>query len=309
MSFTAEVKDELSRVDGEGSECALAELSAIMRVCGSLSFYGAGRYSVRLATETGSVARTAMRLVHKELDLETSLTVRRSVQRKTNNYLIEIPEQESLGDDLARLGIVEPGRGLVAGVPRHVLAPPGALAAFVRGAFMAGGFVADPRRDFHLEIAVAGEEFAQAICGLVGQLGANARLNHRRGSHAVYLKSFEDVRDLLSAMGAERSTTLIERVRQLKSVKNDVNRRVNADIANSGRASRSGAEQLQLIGRVAAKEGLETLPHALREFCELRVRYPEMSLAELGELCDPPASKSAMYHRVIRLRELADLGQ
>ena len=87
-------------------------------------------------------------------------------------------------------------------------------------------------------------------------------------------------------------------------MKNDVNRRVNADVANTSRASRSGAEQLHLIGRVAAQEGLETLPHALREFCELRVRNPEMSLAELGALCDPPASKSAMYHRVLRLQQL-----
>lgn len=304
MSFTAEVKDELSRVEPESHECALAELSALMRVCGTLSYYGTGRYAVRLATETGSVARTAMRLVHRQLDLETSLTVRRSVQRKTRNYLIEIPEQDELLEDLVCLGIIVPGKGLVRGVPTFLLEHPGTTEAFVRGAFMAGGFVADPRRDFHLEIAVTGEEFAQAICGLLQRLGVRARLNHRRGSHAVYLKSFEDVRDLLRVMGAVRSTKAVENIRHLKSVKNDVNRRVNADVANTSRASRSGAEQLHLIGRVAAQEGLETLPHALREFCELRVRNPEMSLAELGALCDPPASKSAMYHRVLRLQQL-----
>ncbi len=304
MSFTAEVKDELSRVEPDSHESALAELSALMRVCGTLSYYGTGRYAVRLATETGSVARTAMRLVHRQLDLETSLTVRRSVQRKTRNYLIEIPEQEELVDDLVRLGIIVPGEGLVRGVPKFLLDHVGATESFVRGAFMAGGFVADPRRDFHLEIAVTGEEFAQAICALLKRLGVRARLNHRRGSHAVYLKSFEDVRELLKVMGATRSTIAVERVRYLKSVKNDVNRRVNADVANSSRASRSGAEQLHLIGRVATQVGLETLPHALREFCELRVRNPEMSLAELGSLCDPPASKSAMYHRVLRLQQL-----
>ena len=210
MSFTAEVKDELSRVESESHECALAELSALMRVCGTLSYYGTGRYAVRLATETGSVARTAMRLVHRQLDLETSLTVRRSVQRKTRNYLIEIPEQDELLEDLVCLGIIVPGKGLVRGVPTFLLEHPGTTEAFVRGAFMAGGFVADPRRDFHLEIAVTGEEFAQAICGLLQRLGVRARLNHRRGSHAVYLKSFEDVRDLLRVMVAVRSTKAVE---------------------------------------------------------------------------------------------------
>ncbi len=306
MSFTAEVKDELSRIDGGDATCALAELSALMRVCGTLSFRGTGRYSIRIATETGSVARTAMRLVHNYLDLQTMLTVRKSVQRKTRNYLIEIPEQERLGDDLVTLGILVPGRGLASGVPEHLLTSDEAVCSFVRGAFMAGGFVADPRGDFHLEIAVSGEDFAHDIVGLVGRMGVHARLNRRRGSYAVYLKSFEDVRKLLTDMGATRSSRAVERVRQLKSVKNDVNRRVNAELANERRSSRSGADQLHLVSLVGETLGLETLPPALREFCVLRRQHPEMSLADLGALCDPPASKSAMYHRLLRLQKLAD---
>lgn len=306
MSFTAEVKDELSRMDGDGADCALAELSALMRICGTLSFYGAGRYSIRIATETGAVARTAMRLVHKYLDLETMLTVRKSRPRKARNYLIEIPEQERLSESLVQLGILVPGQGLATGVPRHLLRRREATAAFIRGAFMAGGFVADPRGDFHLEIAVTGEELAQEVMGLVSELGVTARVNHRRGSYAIYLKSFEDVRTLLLAMGATRSALAIEHVRQIKSVKNNVNRRVNAEVANNRRSSRSGADQRHLIRRVHAEVGLDALPPALREFCKLRMLYPELSLAELGKLCDPPASKSAMYHRVLRLQQLVE---
>ena len=306
MSFTAEVKDELSRVEGESADVALAELSALMRVCGTLSFYGTGRYSIRIATETGSVARTAMRLVHRYLDLQTTLTVRRSVQRKSRNYLIEIPEQDELMDDLVLLGILVPGKGLATGVPARLLKSEDGVRAFVRGAFMAGGFVADPRKDFHLEIAVTGEDFAQDIVKLIKLMGVRARLNHRRGSYAIYIKSYEDIRALLHAMGATRSSQAVENVRQLKSVKNDVNRRVNAERANGQRASRSGADQIYLIGRVAKKMGIAQLPPALREFCELRVRNPEMSLKDLGLLCDPVASKSAMYHRVLRLQQLVD---
>ena len=114
------------------------------------------------------------------------------------------------------------------------------------------------------------------------------------------------MRDLLRVMGAVRSTKAVENIRHLKSVKNDVNRRVNAEWANGQRASRSGADQIYLIGRVAKKVGIAQLPPALREFCELRVRNPEMSLKDLGLLCDPPASKSAMYHRVLRLQHLVD---
>ena len=306
MSFTAEVKDELSRVEDGAANCSLAELSALMRICGTLSYHGPGHYSIRIATETGSVARTAMRLIHKRLDLQTMLTVRRSVQRKTRNYLIEIPEQDRLADDLVLLGILSPGGGLASGVPEALIADDKTVRAFVRGAFMASGFVADPRGDFHLEIAVTGEELAQGIARLVQRMGVTARLNRRRGSYAIYLKSFEDVRRLLLGMGAQRSARAVENVRHLKNVKNDVNRRVNAELANGRRSSRSGAEQLMLVERVAREVGIRDLPPALREFCELRARFPEMSLAELGKLCNPSASKSAMYHRVLRLQKLVD---
>ena len=308
MSFTAEVKDELSRVDGPRASCALAELSALMRICGTLSYHGPGRYAIRIATETGSVARTAMRLIHQNLDLQTQLTVRRSVQRKNRNYLIEIPEQQGLSDVLTDLGILIEGRGLASGVPKALVDHVDDARSFVQGAFLAGGFVADPRRDFHMEVTVTGERFACDIVELVKRMGVTARLNHRRGSYAIYIKSYEDVRHMLEVMGATRSAQMVEGARKLKNVKNDVNRRVNAELANGRRSSRSGAEQIHLIGRVANEVGLHNLPPALREFCELRIHNPEMSLADLGKLCDPPASKSAMYHRVLRLQQLSDDG-
>ncbi len=306
MSFTAEVKDELSRIDAPTRAAELAQLSALVRICGTLSFRGSGRYSIRVATETGAVARTVIKLTHKLFDLETSLTVRRSVLHKTRNYLIEIPEQEGLDENLVRLGILVPGRGLASGVPTNLVSTRTAAEAYVRGAFMAGGFIADPRGDFHLEIAVTGEEYANDLVRLAALLGAQARLNRRRGAFAVYLKSYDDVSVLLRAMGARRMARFVEVARAKKSVKNDVNRRVNAEMANQARSTGAAAEQLELIERAEKSLGLATLPPALREFCRLRRENPELSLAALGELLDPPASKSAMYHRVLRLQELVD---
>ena len=309
MSFTAEVKDELSRVEAPTRAAELAQLSALVRVCGTLSFRGSGRYSIRIATETGAVARTVIKLTHRLFDLETALTVRRSVLHKTRNYLIEIPEQEGLSDDLVRLGILLPGRGLAPGVPAALVAGAAAREAFVRGAFMAGGFIADPRGEFHLEIAVTGEEFARDLSALVSSLGAQARLNRRRGAYAIYLKSYEDVTQLLRAMGARRMARVVEVARAKKSVKNDVNRRVNAEMANQARSTGAAVGQLELIDRAEGLVGLESLPPALRDFCRARRANPELSLAALGAELDPPASKSAVYHRVLRLQELVEAAE
>ncbi len=304
MSFTAEVKDELSRVECSQPAAELAQLSALVRVCGTLSFRGSGRYAIKIATETGAVARTVIKLAHKCFDLETALTVRRSVLHKTRNYLIEIPEQDELADDLVDLGILVPGQGLATGLPKRLLATASARAAFVRGAFMAGGFIADPRGDFHLEIAVTGEDFARGLVELIASFGVTARLNRRRGAYAIYLKSFDDIIALLKAIGAQRMARVVEVARAQKSVKNDVNRRVNAEMANQARSTGAAASQLELIDRVEEQLGFASLPDALREFCEARREHPELSLAALGAELDPPASKSAMYHRVLRLQEL-----
>ncbi len=306
MSFTAQVKDELSRVAGRCPGCAYAQLSAITRVCGTLSFHGSGRYSIRVSTETGSVARTMIKLTHELFDLETPLTVRHSNLHKTRNYLIEIPEQDELEEDLERLGILIPGRGLASGIPLRLLQKPCCRKAFIRGAFMAGGFIADPRGDFHLEITVTGEELAEGIVALLGGVGVHARLNRRRGSYAIYLKSFDEIERLLRAMGGQRSARAVENVHRMKSLKNNVNRRVNAELANQKRSTGAAADQLMLIDNAEKLIGLAALPPALREFCLLRREHADVSLAALGELSHPPASKSAMYHRLLRLQALVE---
>jgi DNA-binding protein WhiA len=92
----------------------------------------------------------------------------------------------------------------------------------------------------------------------------------------------------------------------VKSLKNEVNRRVNAELANQARSTGAAADQMQLIAQAERLIGLRALPPALREFCLLRRANPDVSLATLGERCAPPASKSAMYHRVLRLQHLVE---
>lgn len=306
MSFTAEVKDELARVGGSCSECDVAELAALVRVCGALSFHGSGAYSIRVSTETGAVARTVIRLAHEVFDLDTSLTVRRSNLHKSRNYLIEIPEQKGLEQALIRMGVLVLGRGLSSGIAARVVARPCCRAAYLRGAFMAGGFIADPRGDFHLEIAVTGDEFADDLLELLDDEGITARVNRRRGSYAIYLKSFDDIAALLGVVGAERTARAVKNIRVMKSVKNDVNRRVNAELANQARSTGASADQLALIDRVEREIGFDALPPALMQFCVARREHPELSLRDLGAQMMPPLSKSALYHRVLRLEKLLE---
>lgn len=305
MSFSAEVRDELARCEPTCEYCNLAVLAAVTRVCGTLSFTGPGHYRLTVATETGAVARTMIQLTHEILKLKTEFTVRRSVLHKVRNYLIALPDQPDLGKALVLLGILDRQGGFVPGTPAHIVQRPCCRLAYVRGALIAGGFVADPRGDFHLEIAVQGEEYARALADLIGELGVRARVNPRRGSFAVYVKSAEDIEHLLEQVGATRSVAEIRDARAVKSVKNDVNRRVNAELANQGRSAGAAQQQLELIWRLERAGLREGLPEALEEFCRLREAGPDLSLRDLGQMTDPPLSKSALYHRVLRLERIA----
>ena len=306
MSFSAEVRDELSRHEPECEYCDISTLAAVARICGTLNYSGPGHYRLQVATETGAVARTCIGLTHKILKLETEFSVRKSVLHRTRNYLIVLPDQPDLEKALVLLGILDSKGSLVTGIPHHLTDRECCRKSYVRSALVAGGFVADPKGDFHLEIAVQGEQYANELADLVCSLGVRARVNPRRGSYAVYMKSADDICTLLSILGADSAVASIQDARAMKSVKNDVNRLVNAEIANQGRSATASQRQLELIRR-AGELGLRgTMSPAIEEFCDLREAHPELTLRDLGELADPPLSKSALYHRSLRLEKLVE---
>ena len=90
-----------------------------------------------------------------------------------------------------------------------------------------------------------------------------------------------------------------------KNLRNEMNRRVNCDTANVGKAVDAAQEQLAVIRRLRECEKLETLPDKLRETALMREKYPEMTLSQLADTFDPPLTKSCLNHRLRKLAELA----
>lgn len=303
MSFTADVKEELSRVEPVCSHCERATLAALVHLEGSLRLTGQGRMSLEVDTDSPSVARLMVKLLHSIYGLRTELTVRRSVLHKTPNYLISVPMQPALSDSLHDMGVLSDA-GIDAGIDPAIVSKRCCRAAYLRGAFLASGFIASPKGDFHFEITVQNEHLAQDLCKLMDEAGVHAKIMQRRSNYIVYMKSGSSISEFLALVGAHHCALAMENVRVIKSVRNDVNRRVNAELANQQKASDASVEQIMAIRRVVDKVGMENLPPALQEFIRLRVAHPDATLKELGQYADPPLSKSAVYHRVRRIEEL-----
>lgn len=306
MSFTAEVKDELSRVEPKRQCCLHAELAAIVRIEGTLHITGKERFRLEVATETAPVARKAIKLLHGLYDLKTELTVRRSVLHKTNNYLITVPSQPALPNALRELGILDDSMALTYGILPRVVRRECCAISYLRGAFLGGGFVADPHGDFHFELTAESEELAEDLASLMEGFDIPAKTTRRRGLFTVYLKGAEPIVTFLALVGAHRALLRTEDVRVMKSMRNDVNRLVNAETANLQKTADAAISQIEAIQLLDERRGTENLPPALQELARLRLEHPEVSLRELGELADPPLSKSAVYHRVRRIEELAN---
>lgn len=308
MSFTAEVKDELARVPPTCSHCDKATLAALVRIEGTLFFSGQGSYRIEIATDVPSVARLVIKMLHELYHLKTELTVRRSVLHKTPNYLIEVPSQPHLADALRNMGVLS-GDGLEMGIAENLVAKECCTAAYLRGAFLGSGFVSSPRGDFHFEITVESEALAEGLVQLLERKGINARIMQRRSSYMVYLKSGAAILEFLAFAGAHQCALAMENERVIKSVRNDVNRMTNAEIANQAKSANASVDQIYAIRTVLEAHGMDNLPPALQDYIRLRVTYPEATLKELGERATPPLSKSAVYHRVRRIEQMAKEAQ
>ena len=231
--------------------------------------------------------------------------MRRSILHKTHNYLITVPPQIGLTDALHDMGILGK-EGFEGGIRPELVRDACCAGAYLRGAFLGGGYIADPRGAFHFELAGPSEELIAACLELMREHGMWARYIRRHNMYVIYIKGIEQITAFLAFVGAHQSALAIENARVIKSVRNDTNRRVNAEIANQLKTTRASMQQIECIRRLVGQKGIEAIPESLREIALLRLKHPDASVKELGELADPPLSKSAVYHRMRRIAAMID---
>lgn len=308
MSFTAEVKDELSRVTLGTRAENLASLAALCRLDGSLIFGGQGRIGMTLQTESAAVTRTTFKLIHELFEVKTQIEYHQSKMRKTRSFSILLPFQPQLKEALSELMILDDAGAILYGIAPCLVQDERCATAYLRAAFLASGFISDPRGDFHFEINVtgaSGSQLAADIVELLARFNLSARINHRRSSESVYIKRSDEILRFLVMTGAHNAALALEGQRMRKSITASTNREVNSEIANSHKAIAASLAQLKDIQDIQDIKGLDYLPQGLKELCELRLAHRSANLRELGEYARPPLSKTAVYHRIRRIHAIA----
>ena len=309
QSFSARVKEELVRLPLGRSCCMLSELSALTQTSGHLSFRGGGKLSVSYRLDNIGAARRLFRLLKARLQLSPALHFVQSPQlggRRSCVLTLGEEDTATLLRALHMLDTEEDGTPrLRHTTPRHPMTRQCCRKAFLRGAFLGAGTMTGPEKGYHFEWRAEDDRLAALLQKLLEKGDLPYHTYTRGGRRIVYLKSAEQISAVLALMGASASVLRMENIRVQKQIREQATRAANCDEHNSERMLDAGARQAEAIRQISLRQGLFTLPPALREIARLRLENPGLSLTELGNMLSPPAGKSAVNHRLRRLMEIA----
>lgn len=182
------------------------------------------------------------------------------------------------------------------------------IRAFASGAFLASGSVTEPNKDYHLEFVISKRNLALDICHIINEIpetNINIKMHERNGSFMAYLKDSEKITDFLAFIGAYNCAMEIMGTKALKQIRNQVNRKANSEIANIERQSKAYIVQSKAINKLMDNGKFNFLSDDLKEIAKIRLENPDMSLKELGELLNPPLSRSGVNHRLEKIIKIA----
>ncbi|WP_203334274.1 DNA-binding protein WhiA [Planococcus beigongshangi] len=306
MSFASETKKEMTQLEVDDC-CGKAELSALIRMNGTLSF-SSRQLSVDIQTENAAIARRIYTLLKRfYLPYPVELLVRKKMRLKKNNvYICRVRDgSKHILEDLL---IITEGFQSQQEIDKALIEKNCCKRAYLRGAFLAGGSVNNPETSsYHLEIYSSDRDHADSLTELMNFFELNSKTIERKKGFITYLKEAEKISDFLSVAGAHSALLKFEDVRIIRDMRNSVNRLVNCETANLNKTIDAALRQVENIRFIDSVIGVEQLPERLKEIARLRVEYQDVTLKELGEMVSTgKVSKSGVNHRLRKIDEIAE---
>jgi len=304
VALTAELKDELARVEVSKSSVRAAELATILRFCGGLHLVGS-KIVVEIEVDTAQLARRVSKDLADVFGVRSELAIIAATGiRKQTKYQIKVTEN---ADTLARqTGLIDSRNRPVRGLPAALVSGSKADAEAVwRGAILAHGSLTDPGRSATLEITAPGNESAMALVGIARRFDVSAKVREARGVYRVVVREREAIVTILKHVGAHSIVLKYLELQVRREVRGQLNRLANFDNANLMRSAAAAVASGQKVRRALEILG-DDVPEHLRSAGELRLKHRDASLDDLGRLAVPPLTKDAIAGRIRRLLALAD---
>ena len=314
MSFSSGVKEELYRHISPARHCQLAELAALLHFNGSIGVGTTGIF-LQIHAENALVVRKCFTLLQKTFNISTETRVQQENQQ--TGYFCRIDDPELIRRILQGIKFLDQTGsptsgeeslqdGLRCPVSRLLIRNSCCQRAFLRGAVLAAGSMSNPGKGYHLEIVCSTMERAEQIQSIMKEFELDARIVTRKKNQVVYLKEGSQIVDFLGVVEAGSALMNLENIRIRKEISNNINRKVNCETANIGKTVSAAVKQIEDIRYIERHVGFSQLTEELEETAVCRLRYPEATLKELGEMMNPPVGKSGVNHRLRKLGRIAD---
>ncbi|MBQ8622412.1 MAG: DNA-binding protein WhiA [Oscillospiraceae bacterium] len=297
VSFSASAKAEVSRILPQKHCCALAECFGILLFCNSF-----GNDGIKIITESREFAYILPKLFKKAFDLSFDSYPSLAAPGK---LVFQIWDTEKVEEIMDAFGF-DANDTISLHVNLPIVEEDCCKAAFLRGAFLAGGSVTDPGKGYHMELSTTHQSVARETDALMREVMTfPPKTAARGGGQVLYLKQSEQIADFLTYLNAPVAAMGIMETRLEKELNNKVNRRCNCDDANTSKVVEAAQEQLAAI-RVLKEAGMmEKLPAKMKQAADARENNPSASLSELAAMMEPPITKPAMNNRMKKLVLLA----
>ncbi len=296
MTFTTQIKDEVTKIPQNFIE-NISELAAIVRYDAITE-----NDKIVITLENAAVARRIYKSFKEIFQISPKIIIRKQKRFKVDTlYILEIKEKIQSIEE--KLYLKEDFSNLLETREEQI--------AYLRGCFLACGSISDPKSgSYHFELSFKNTKEAKYMLKVLKMLDFDAKMIARSNKYMVYLKSSEEISDILKLFKATNALFYFEDIRIYRDHKNMVNRLNNCEIANQEKSIATGLKQIEQINYLKDNDLLGLLDDNAKIVAEYRLKYPDTSFSELSDIItmetDYKIGKSGINHNFIKIKNLVE---
>ena len=310
MSFTSKVKTELADRISNAKHCRVAEIAALISMCGNVSIDENDNYAVYIQTDTEVTAKKFRELLWKTFHIDTDVEEKdKQLSHSKKTYIVKIKNNADALEVLKATKIMNSQSEIEEQMninKNEIIKKDCCKRAYLRGAFLSAGSISDPEKSYHFEIKCTNENKANQIVDILKSFDVGAKTLSRKSKFIVYLKDSEKVVDALNIMEAPIALLEVETIKIDKQMSNKINRQMNCDQANINKTVNASRRMIEDINYIEEEVGLSYLPEKLQQIARIRVENPDASLQDIGDMMVPALGKSGVNHRLRKISEIAE---
>ena len=311
ISFTNEIKNEITANINLDTEMKRSLLAAFIRVNGTIKFKNKNEYLI-LRTENAKVAKFIYSLI-KDLyeDVVVSFSFRKTMKfYKATEYLVNIINGGTTIFSSLDINLLE------SKINQELINKEDKIRGFLMGLFLACGSCNSPKTsNYHFEFYVSDENLAKNILKIINKIKSSQfdfKLTKRRNNFVIYLKKSDQISGFLAFLDASNCCIKFEDVRVSRDYSNINNRLIICDQYNYKKSIDKANVQIEQIKLIDKHLGIDNIINEkVQLLCKLRLKDPEASYADLSSMMSEelniPVSKSNIGHLFRKIENMAKL--